>query len=431
MDITKLYEIFLQNPHICHDTRHLVPGCIYWAIRGDRLDGNVFTQQAFDQGAAFAVIDNAEYELNDNCILVHDSLRTLQDLARHHRRKLGLKVIAIAGSNGKTTTKELMYRVLAEKMSTFATPGNFNNHIGLPLSILQLTPTHKVAILELGANHIGENAFLCDIAEPDMGLITNIGKDHLEGFGGIEGVATANLELFDYLEANSGTALVNYDDTRLWQHKGRYKKLSYGSYAEDADIRGSITTKFPFIAVKINDSINNTDYETGSHLFGSVNQYNILAAAAAGSYFEVDPWQIKNAIESYIPENNRSQIIKKGSNTYILDAYNANPSSMLPAIKDFASYPADHKGLILGDMFELGDESEIEHKNVLDLVEYAQFDEVVLAGETFYQFEGQYPARFFKNTADVKAWFVEQSYEDTVFYIKGSRGMALEKILDS
>jgi len=429
MKLTEIYDIYLKNPVICHDTRKIIPGSIYWAIRGERFDGNTFTGKAFEAGATYAVVDNADYEINDHCVLVEDTLKTLQDLANHHRRELGIKVIAIAGSNGKTTTKELMSRVLNEKIKTFATPGNFNNHIGLPLSILQLTKEYKIAILELGANHKGENAFLCNIAEPDMGIVTNIGKDHLEGFGGIEGVEKANMELFDYLKIHKGTAFVNMDDERIRKNMGDLKTLTYG-FENDVDITGEFVSKFPTLTVKINDNINQTEYVIESHLFGSVNLYNILAAAAAGSYFNVDPWQIKNAIESYIPENNRSQIIKRDTNTYILDAYNANPSSMLPAIKDFASYPASDKVLILGDMFELGEDSEMEHERMLDLIEYAQFDVVALAGKAFYQFKDKYPAEFFEDTASLKKWFTEQDFEETVFYLKGSRGMALEKILD-
>jgi len=429
MILPEIYEIYLNNPIICHDTRKIVPGCIYWAIRGERFDGNTFVAQAFELGAVYAVIDNADYKVNNNCILVEDTLKTLQDLAQYHRRQLGIKVIAIAGSNGKTTTKELMSRVLNEKLKTFATPGNFNNHIGLPLSVLQLTKDHKVAILELGANHQGENAFLCNIAEPDMGIVTNIGKDHLEGFGGIEGVEKANMELFDYLKAHKGTAFVNADDERITRNIGSLKTLRFG-LENEADITGEFISKFPALTVKIKDRINQNEYIVESHLFGSVNLYNILAAAAAGSYFDVDPWRIKNAIESYIPENNRSQIIKKGSNTFIMDAYNANPSSMLPAIKDFASYPASHKVLILGDMFELGDDSEIEHQKMLDAIDFDKFTVVALAGKVFSQFKESYHAHFFETTIALKEWMTSQNFEDTVFYLKGSRGMALETILN-
>jgi len=428
MDITKLYDIFIHNPLICHDSRKIKPGCIYWAIKGQRLDGNSFTKHAFDSGAALAVIDDPQFFFDDRCILVEDSLLALQELARFHRRALGLKVIAIAGSNGKTTTKELMKRVLNEKMNTFATPGNYNNHIGLPLSILQLTKEHKAAILELGANHTGENAFLCNIAEPDFGIVTNIGKDHLEGFGGLDGVEKANMELFDYLNKHGGTALVNADDTRVARNAKGMTAIRYGTGA-DTEISGNIVSTFPTLSVQINDRVQETQYQVNSQLFGSVNLYNILAAAAAGSLFEVDPWQVKNAIESYIPENNRSQFIKKDGNTYILDAYNANPSSMAPAIKDFGSYPAQNKVLILGDMFELGEDAEKEHKSILELIDYKKIKTVALAGSHFYAFKDRFDAHFFPDTTSLKEWFSQQEFHDAVIYLKGSRGMALETLI--
>ena len=430
MEITKLYEKFIQNPLIIHDSRKVIPGCIYWAIRGERLDGNTFTRQALENGAWLAVIDNSDYFVDGRCILVKDSLKALKELATHHRRSLGIKVIAIAGSNGKTTTKELMKKVLNEKMKTFATPGNYNNHIGLPLSILQITKEHKAAILELGANHAGENAFLCEIAEPDMGIVTNIGKDHLEGFGGINGVEKANMELFDYLKLHHGTALVNIDDERIVRNVNNLKTISYGM-KEGAEISGEIISMFPTLSAQINDSLQGTSYEVNSQLFGSVNMYNILAAATIGSLFEVDPWRIKNAIEGYMPENNRSQIIKKDTNTYILDAYNANPSSMLPAVKDFAAYPAQNKVLILGDMFELGEDADKEHKNILEAIDYKKFISVALAGTNFYKYKNNYDAHFFEDTASLKQWFSEQKFQDAIIYLKGSRSMALESILNS
>jgi len=429
MDITKLYTKFLQNPLIIHDSRKVVNGSIYWAIRGERLDGNIFTNQALENGAALAVIDNPEYQIDDRCILVEDSLKALQDLARYHRRSLGIKVIAIAGSNGKTTTKELMKRVLNEKMNTFATPGNYNNHIGLPLSILQITKEHKAAILELGANHAGENAFLCEIAEPDIGIVTNIGKDHLEGFGGMDGVEKANMELFDYLKKHDGTALVNMDDERIVRNATGMKTITYG-INEGSEISGEITSMFPTLSARINDQVQEISYEINSQLFGSVNVYNILAASALGSLFEIDPWRIKNAIEGYMPENNRSQIIKKETNTYILDAYNANPSSMAPAVKDFASYPAQNKVLILGDMFELGDDAEKEHKSILEAIDFKKFIAVAFAGNNFYALKNNYPGHFFNDTHSLKKWFEEQNFQDAVIYLKGSRGMAMESILN-
>jgi UDP-N-acetylmuramoyl-tripeptide--D-alanyl-D-alanine ligase len=430
MELSKIYDLFLKHPVICNDTRKITTGCIYWAIRGERFDGNSFAAQALEKGASYAIIDNPEYKISDKCVLVEDSLKTLQKLATMHRRRLGIPVIAIAGSNGKTTSKELISRVLSGAMKTFATPGNFNNHIGLPLSILQITNSHKIAVLELGANHHGENAFLCEIAEPDMGLVTNIGKDHLEGFGGMDGVEKANMELFDYLKTHHGTAFVNMDDERIKRNIGHLQVLTYGWHEKNADVTGEIESTFPTLSVKIKNNFSQGEFTIQSRLFGSVNLYNMLAAATIGAWYNIDPWQIKNAIESYIPENNRSQIVKKGNNVIILDAYNANPSSMVPSVIDFADYPAEKKILILGDMFELGEDSLSEHENLLREIKYDKFDSVALAGKEFYKFKNKYPALFFEDTAALKNWFQSSGFNHTVFYVKGSRGMALESILN-
>ncbi|RZA09143.1 MAG: UDP-N-acetylmuramoyl-tripeptide--D-alanyl-D-alanine ligase [Moraxellaceae bacterium] len=364
MEIEAIYNIYLQHPNICNDTRKITQGCIYWAIKGERFDGNTFAQEALDQGAAYAVVDDAIYATNEKCLLVEDSLKALQDLATYHRNQLKIPVVAITGSNGKTTTKELMLRVLSQKLKTFATPGNLNNHIGLPLSLLQLTKNHEAAIIELGANHQNENAFLCEICQPDCGIITNIGKDHLEGFGGMDGVEKANMELFDYLKKHNKTAFVNLDDERIKRNMNALEHFSYSAYME-ADVFGEVTAKFPLLKAKISSKKTGKTFEVETQLFGSFQLYNLLAATLVGEYFGVETEQIKQALESYQPQNNRSQIIKQNSNTIILDAYNANPSSMSPAVKDFEAYPTEKKVLLLGDMFELGEDSAKEHKAIL------------------------------------------------------------------
>jgi UDP-N-acetylmuramoyl-tripeptide--D-alanyl-D-alanine ligase len=427
MKIEAIYNIFLQHPHICNDTRKIIPGCIYWAIRGERFDGNTFVEQAFAQGAAYCVIDDPIYAINEKCLLVEDSLKALQELATYHRQQLKIPVVAITGSNGKTTTKELMLRVLSQKLKTFATPGNLNNHIGLPLSLLQLTKEHEAAIIELGANHQGENAFLCEICQPDCGIVTNIGKDHLEGFGGMDGVEKANMELFDYLKKHNKTAFVNADDERITRNTNGLKHFSYGVYME-ADVKGEVLEKFPLLKARISNKKTGKSFEVQTQLFGTFHLYNLLASTVVGQYFGVEDAQIKQALESYQPQNNRSQIIKQNSNTIILDAYNANPSSMGPAIHDFEAYPAGKKVLLLGDMFELGDDSAKEHKAILQQIDCSKFHTVALAGKAFYEFRNNFPAKFFEDTLSLKKWFSMQNFEDATFYAKGSRGMKMESV---
>ncbi len=427
METPAIYTIYQQHPQICNDTRNISAGCIYWAIKGERFDGNTFVQQAFALGAAYCVVDNPIYAINEKCLLVEDSLKALQELATYHRRQLQIPIVAITGSNGKTTTKELMLRVLSRKLKTFATPGNLNNHIGLPLSLLQLTKEHEAAIIELGANHQGENAFLCEICQPDCGIITNIGKDHLEGFGGMDGVEKANMELFDYLRKHHKMAFVNIDDERIARNISDIKHFSYSAYME-ADIQGEVAAKFPLLKARISSKNSGKSFEVETQLFGSFQLYNLLASTLAGEYFGVETEQIKQALESYQPQNNRSQIIKQNSNTIILDAYNANPSSMGPAVKDFEEYPAEKKVLLLGDMFELGHDSATEHKAILEQINYSKFEVVALAGNAFYAFKNEFPAKFFEDTLSLRKWFEEQNFDGVTFYAKGSRGMRMESV---
>ncbi len=426
-----LYDIFLRHPQISKDSRQVPQGSLYWSLKGERFDGNQFAQAALDSGAAYAVVDDPDVQTDPRLLLVADGLIALQELAAHHRRQLGIPLIAITGSNGKTTTKELMRRVLSKGFQTFATPGNYNNHIGLPLSILQLTPMHQLAILELGANHIGENAELCNIAQPDFGLITNMGKDHLEGFGSIEGVEQANAELFDYLRSHEGTAFVNEDDIRVARSASGLLNVRYSaSTPENMDLYGSVSGTFPYLSVRLQAEDSYIDINT--HLFGSVNIYNILAAAAAGIHFNISLEDIKSAIESYQPDNNRSQIIRHGSNTYILDAYNANPSSMEAAIRDFAQYPAAQKVLILGDMFELGTHAQAEHEAMLALTSPDMFVAIILIGPEFMRacMDEAHIVRF-RDMDTTRDWFHRQSWSDTTFLLKGSRSMKMEALIDN
>ena len=430
MDIKNLYEIFLRHSYVCNDTRKISPGCIYWAIRGERFDGNMFTKEAIEKGASYAVIDNAEYRINDKCILVEDSLIALQELASYHRIQLGLPVIAIGGSNGKTTTKELIWRVLSQKFKTFATPGNLNNHIGLPLSLLQLDRSYEAAILELGANHLHETRELAEICKPDMGLVTNIGKDHLDGFGGIEGVEKANMELFDYLREYGGIVFVNADDERIAKHMNGLKTIKYSALDADANVFGKIITRFPLLKAEISGKMLQKPVIVESHLFGAFHLYNILAAFAVGLYHNVDEEVIKAAIEGYVPQNNRSQVVKEGTNIFILDAYNANPSSMQGAVADFMDYPAENKVLLLGDMFELGDESLEEHRAILKMIKPNVFKEIAFAGGNFYACKDILPgANYFLTTNEMKVWYKSKTWKNTTFLLKGSRGMKMEEVV--
>ena len=432
--IEEIYSVYKQHALICHDSRKIEKGCIYWAINGERFDGNTFAKEAFEKGASYAVVDNPVYKINDKCLLVEDSLKALQNLAAHHRRSLKIPVIAIAGSNGKTTTKELIALVLSKKYKTFSTPGNFNNHIGLPLSILQITPGYGVAVIELGANHLGENAFLCEICQPDCGVITNIGKDHLEGFGGMDGVEKANLELFDYLKAHDGMGFVNVDDPRILKNMGDLWPFYYGLHQEEEanilEMSAEVISRFPLLEVELFDNVINNKTSIKSHLFGAFHTYNILAAASAGKYFGVAMEDIKEAIESYIPANNRSQLIHKDGNVFIMDAYNANPSSMQGGVEDFTDYPVERKVLILGDMFELGEESDKEHKAIFEMIDKSAFDAVVLVGKEFGKLYKEDGTIFLEDTEKAKQWFKANIWKNTVFYLKGSRGMKLETIVE-
>lgn len=429
MDYQNIYPIFRKHSYISIDSRKIEKDGIYWAIKGEKFDGNTFAEEALAKGAAYCVVDNAELVKNERYLLVDDSLIALQKLAAYHRTQLNIPIIAITGSNGKTTTKELMYKVLSKKYNAFATPGNFNNHIGLPLSLLMLKAEHEIAIIELGANHIGENAFLCEICQPDYGLITNIGKDHLEGFGSVEGVLKANLELFDYLKLHSGVAFINLDDPYISHHTQGLKTRTYAIH-KDADFKAEIKQRFPQLCITITNEDQNS-IDINSHFFGSMNAYNLLAATAAGTTFEVSPQNIKSALESYVPENNRSQIIKKGSNTIILDAYNANPSSMHSVIEDFADFPSKNKVVLLGDMFELGAISPSEHRQVLEKVNEADFWVAAFAGKDFYALKDDFKGFFFEKTEDLIHWLRGENYNNTIFLIKGSRGMKMELTIDA
>lgn len=423
-----LYEFFLQHPVVSTDTRNISKDCIFFALKGGNFNGNTFAQEALSKGAAYAVIDEQEFALSDRCILVPDVLKALQGVASLHRKKMGasgLRVIALTGSNGKTTTKELMARVLGKKYSVLHTEGNLNNHIGVPLTLLRLTAKHQVAVIEMGANHQGEITDLCRIADPDFGLITNIGLAHLEGFGGEEGVFKGKTEMLFHLENKQGFAFLLEDEVRLHHFKSRLPNMSYGT-SVTADVQGALLESEKFVNYEWHaDYVPQRDVFT--QMIGSYNLPNMLGATAVGLKFGVSPEDIDEAISTYVPENNRSQLETRGTNTLILDCYNANPSSMIAAIENMAVTPAEIKMLILGDMFELGDSSAAEHQRVVHfLEEHVPSARVILVGKNFMSTGG---GEFFlrmNEAAEVKTWLEENPPQNSLILIKGSRGMKME-----
>jgi len=423
--IDKLYNIYLQHQVVGTDTRNIKPGSLFFALKGGNFNANTFAKEALSKGASHAIIDEEAYFV-EGCILVPNVLSTLQQLANHHRRQMHIPVIGITGSNGKTTTKELTATVLGKKFNTLFTQGNLNNHIGVPLTLLGLRKEYEIAIIEMGANHQGEIAELCNIAEPGFGIITNIGKAHLEGFGGPLGVIKAKSELYHHIKKHGGKLFVNADDDLLMDLSKDIERITYGTKS-GVDCEG-IDDKESFLAkgIFIDDGI---EVEIQSHLAGRYNFYNIMAATCIGFHFGLSLTQIKQAIEGYVPNNNRSQIVKKGDNTIWVDAYNANPSSMKSAIENFAEIPAIGKVLILGDMFELGADSHGEHQTLAEFIDNKKvWDAVYLVGKEFAQTKTH--AQHFENMDSFMEWLQNHPLKTKTILLKGSRGMAMERILE-
>jgi UDP-N-acetylmuramoyl-tripeptide--D-alanyl-D-alanine ligase len=417
-----LYSYFQQCGSVSTDTRKIIPGSLFFALKGDKFNANAFAAEALSKGAKFAVIDDESYKAGDQMLLVNDALASLQELARYHRRQLGLPVIALTGSNGKTTTKELINAVLSKKYNTKATAGNLNNHIGVPLTLLSFDNETEIGIVEMGANHQKEIEFLCSIAEPNFGYITNFGKAHLEGFGGVEGVIKGKSELYNYLQENTKTAFVNLDDKIQKEKTENLPRFAFSSLSYNCDLKISKTEANPMVVIEYNGVTIN------SNLIGIYNAANISAAIAIGSYFKVSDKQIKEAIEEYIPANNRSQLMEWNGNRIILDAYNANPSSMMAAIDNFSKLEGINKIAILGDMFELGNDSINEHKKIVESVEDTGI-ETYFIGKDFYTSKLNNPQlKFYKSYDDFSREF--KSFSGKTVLIKGSRGMALEKVLE-
>ena len=427
--IDRLYQIYSDHPNICTDTRKVKEGDIFFALKGDNFNGNGFATQALDNGAAYAIVDeeiDGVIHNNDRLIRTKDVLTTLQDLAAHHRNQFRIPFIAITGSNGKTTTKELIHAVLSKKYKTYTTEGNLNNHIGIPLTILKIKNDAEIAIVEMGANHLMEIADYCVYTRPTHGLITNVGKAHLEGFGGPEGVKKGKGELFDYLRAYGGSAFVMWDYEYLQiMSKGIGEVYSYGT--NHADITGMAEQSAPFLKVRITRGSSTGSIQT--KLTGDYNLPNVLAAVCLGSYFKVDPAGIRKALEEYEPSNSRSQLIQSGNNFIVLDAYNANPSSMKLAIENFVLFPAAEKILLLGGMMELGADSLAEHEQIIQLIDKNKWKNVILVGGDFLKIA--HPYIRFPDAEEASAWVAARKFDNTAFLVKGSRSMKMEKTIQS
>jgi len=433
MSIEELYKIYQQYPTISTDSRNISKGCLFFALKGANFDGNQYAKQAIELGAAYAIIDDFSKAEGIRYIVVEDVLKTLQQLAHYHRQQFEIPIIAITGSNGKTTTKELVSAVMTSHYPTHYTKGNFNNHIGVPLTLLRMPAETEVAIIEMGANHIGEIGFLCEIAAPTHGTITNVGSAHLEGFGSLEGIRIGKGELYRYLENHRGVAFLNSDEEHLLKMAGwSLPKIFYQSSdsldPEKPGFECQLLETLPFLKVGFLNEQEET-LTAESQLMGAYNFNNIMTAIAVGKYFKVPPSKIQQAIEQYTPSNNRSQLKKIGTNSFLLDAYNANPSSMEKALESFATYPAQQKMAIIGDMLELGKFSVTAHRDILSKANQLGI-KVVTVGKEFLKVATP-TTQTFINVDALKQWFKEQNFEDTFFLLKGSRGIKLEKLLEA
>ncbi|KAF0238768.1 MAG: UDP-N-acetylmuramoyl-tripeptide--D-alanyl-D-alanine [Prolixibacteraceae bacterium] len=422
----EIYRIFKNKPVISTDSRKIEENSIFFALKGENFNGNKFAAAALNKGAGYAIIDEKEYFISNKTILVDNVLQALKDLANLHRKKLGIPILAITGSNGKTTTKELVSAVLSQKFKVSSTEGNLNNHIGVPLTLLKMNAETEIGVVEMGANHIGDVAELCEIAEPDFGIITNIGKAHLEGFGSFEGVVKTKSELYHYLKSKKGTIFYNYDNPILTNLTAEIQnKISFGK--EKAGFTGELIDSPPFVHVKAN--FKKGVLYLNTNLTGDYNFENIMAAACIGDYFNVDPLLIQKALKNYCPQNNRSQLINKYGLKIIMDAYNANPTSMQASINSFISNVSDKCYLILGDMLELGAYSEPEHIAILELLKNYPRTKVYTVGKNFMAVAKYFTCQPFLNVELLCEFLQENPITEGDVLIKGSRGIQLEKVL--
>jgi len=425
IDIKSIHSYFLKCNSVSIDTRKIDSGSMFVAIKGDNFDANTFAKEALEKKASFVIIDNPDYFIDERTIIVKDSLATLQELAKFHREYLNIPIIALTGSNGKTTTKELIQVVLSKKFNTKATFGNLNNHIGVPLTLLSFTKDTEVGVVEMGANHQKEIEFLCEIAKPDYGYITNFGKAHLEGFGGVEGVIIGKSEMYSFLFKNQKTVFVNLNDPIQVEKTTNINAFTFGLNIQNADVIINSINANPFVEVELNN------VKITSHLIGWYNSNNINAAISIGIKFGVSIDDIKSAIEGFVPQNNRSQMLTINSNEIILDAYNANPSSMVVALENFFQLENKNKIAILGDMFELGEQSLAEHKFIVELVKNNNLVTTYFIGKDFYANKIQNDkCNFFLTFEAFTNSFRDINIKDSLLLIKGSRAMALERTLN-
>lgn len=424
MEIELIYKLFLQSTGISTDTRNILDGCLFFALRGDNFNGNTFANKALDQGALYAVVDEDVKEVSNKLIRVENVLKTLQELATYHRTHFDIPVIGITGSNGKTTTKELISSVLATTKKVHYTKGNFNNHLGVPLTLLAMPANTEIAVIEMGANHLGEIADLCKIAQPNYGIITNIGKAHLEGFGSFEGVLRAKSELYQYVLTNGETIFINSEDTILNNMSKRFKNpIKYS--AKDDFFSCDFVGAHPYVEFRITDKTYTTN------LIGSYNFNNITAALTIGSYFHIPLDKSIEAVCTYMPKNNRSQVIKTKYNTLILDAYNANPGSMKAAIENFAAMKTNSKSVILGDMLELGASSKKEHEDLGKYVRVQGFNAVYFCGkEIKYSASKCIGSMYFSTKETLAEYLTSNPLKDSTVLIKASRGIGLETLVN-
>ncbi len=426
MTIDQLYKVFLEHTNVQTDTRKIKENDLFFALKGENFNGNTFAKEALEKGAAFVVIDEEEFYINEKTILVNDVLISLQELSKFHRQQLNTPILAITGSNGKTTTKELLFTVLKEKYEVLATEGNLNNHIGVPLTLLKLTKEHDFGIIEMGANHQKEIEAYCHWALPNFGLINNCGKAHLEGFGGIEGVRKGKGELYEYIKNTNGIIFRNADlDYLIEMSNGIAQQFTYGSVS--ANVLGKNISEEGMLKVAIISPKMECVIET--NLVGNYNFDNVMAAVAVGNYFGISINKIKKAIENYFPNNNRSQKIKINSNTIIMDAYNANPSSMKAAIENFSTMTNGKGILFLGAMKELGIETKLEHQHLQELLHKNKWEFVILVGKEFENNSTNYI--YFDTSSEAKKWFQEQQFQNKTILIKGSRTSYMEKIIEN
>ena len=425
MSIIDLYDLFIHNPQITTDSRNCPKGSIFFALKGDKFDGNQYAGKALASGCVYAVIDNPDYYIGERTILVDNVLKTLQQLAHHHRKVLGLPIIGITGTNGKTTTKELLAAVLSTKFNLLYTEGNFNNHIGVPLTLLRLTHDHEMAVIEMGASHPGDIKELVDIVHPNYGIITNVGRAHLEGFGSFEGVIRTKGELYDYIRRSKGKIFIKKENEYLQSIAKGIEQITYGN-GDDAFASGQVVSCDPFLVFNWKQQGKLHTVET--HMIGSYNLDNVLAAVAVGRFFKIPAERISRAIAAYEPTNNRSQFKKTENNELIIDAYNANPSSMKVALDNFITMPVQPKAIILGDMRELGPTSDELHAEVVEQIKKGQFDKVFLCGEHFSKVGKEFSP--FATTEAMEEELRKQPLKGYHILIKGSHSMGLEKLAD-